>query len=162
MSKLKVSFYVLSESKAQDFLGFICQLTQTALNKSTQSLVILADNEPLLAELDQALWANDAASFIPHQRLNAEGNESNANTSIDMTVDSVAPVLLAQQLPSNFKGIVINTTARPVNEFMAATSNVSLSRILEIILPDETSVAQGRQKYKHYQQLDYELTHFKV
>lgn len=154
MSKLKVSFYVLSANKAQDFLGFICQLTQTALNKSSQSLIILADNEERLMELDEVLWANDAASFIPHQRLSAEVSASNA--------DSVAPVLLAQQLPPNFSGIVINTTARPVNDFIAATSNVLVSRILEIILPDDTSVAQGRQKYKYYQQLNYELTHFKV
>lgn len=148
MSKLNVSFYVLSENKAQDFLGFICQLTQTALNKSTQSISILVDNEPLLADLDRALWLNDAASFIPHQRLDADSDE--------------APVLLGQPLPSGFSGIVINTTARPVNEYVSPTSNALPSRILEIILPDETSVAEGRHKYKHYQQLDYDLTHFKV
>ncbi len=160
MSKLKVSFYVLSASKAQDFLGFICQLTQTALNKSTQSLVILADNEPLLAQLDEALWANEATSFIPHQRLDTEADEPKASDSIES--ESIAPVLLAQRLPPNFSGIVINTTAVPVNNFMSATHNALPTRLLEIILPDETSVAQGRQKYKHYQQLGYELTHFKV
>ena len=63
MSKLTVSFYVLSASKAQDFLGFICQLTQTALNKSTQSLVILADNEQLLSELDEALFRISAQAL---------------------------------------------------------------------------------------------------
>ncbi|WP_261869894.1 hypothetical protein [Psychrobacter sp. JCM 18901] len=52
---MKISFYVLSESKAQDFLGFICQLTQTALNKSAQSLLILIEDETLLANLDTAL-----------------------------------------------------------------------------------------------------------
>ena len=67
---MNISFYVLSESKAQDFLGFICQLTQTALNKSTQSLLILIDSDDeLLSTLDEALSAHDATSFIPHQRL---------------------------------------------------------------------------------------------
>ncbi|MGM8871173.1 DNA polymerase III subunit chi [Psychrobacter sp. 2Y5] len=158
MSKLTVSFYVLSESKAQDFLGFICQLTQTALNKSTQSLVILADNELLLSELDEALWANDAASFIPHQRLSAADSETTASTA----VNSTAPVLLASQLPPDFSGIVINTTPRPLTDYIPSTSNALPNRLLEIILPDDDSVAQGRHKYKHYQQLDYELTHFKV
>ncbi len=158
MSKLNVSFYVLSESKAQDFLGFICQLTQTALNKSTQSIAILIDNEPLLADLDQALWINDTVSFIPHQRLDVDSDEANAT----LANNAQAPVLLGRLLPSGFSGIVINTTAGPVNEFISATSNALPSRILEIILPDETSVAQGRHKYKHYQKLDYELTHFKV
>ena len=158
MSKLTVSFYVLSASKAQDFLGFICQLTQTALNKSTQSLVILADNEQLLSELDEALWAFDAASFIPHQRLSASNSEATASTDNN----SAAPVLLASQLPPDFSGIVINTTPRPINDYIPSTSNALPSRLLEIILPDDASVAQGRYKYKHYQQLDYELTHFKV
>ena len=42
---MNISFYILSESKAQDILGFICQLTQTALNKSAQSLLILIDKD---------------------------------------------------------------------------------------------------------------------
>ncbi|MGO3467440.1 DNA polymerase III subunit chi, partial [Psychrobacter sp.] len=66
---MKISFYVLSENKAQEILGFICQLTQTALNKSTQSLLILIEDEALLSSLDEALWAQDSTSFIPHQRL---------------------------------------------------------------------------------------------
>ena len=150
MSKLRVSFYVLSESKAQDFLGFICQLSQTALNKSAHSLLILIDDEALLNEIDKALWENEAVSFIPHQRLIAD-NE-----------DSKAPVLLGNQVPKDFSGIVINITSRAVNDYISATSNSKLTRILEIIKPDPTSVEQGRNKYKSYQKLDYELTHFKV
>lgn len=158
MSKLTVSFYVLSASKAQDVLGFVCQLTQTALKKSTQSLVILVDNEQLLDELDEALWVNDAASFIPHQRLSTADSEITAGT----TADSTAPVLLASRLPPNFSGIVINTTPLPLNDYIPSTSNALPSRLLEIILPDDDSVAQGRHKYKHYQKLGYDLTHFKV
>ena len=150
MSKLKVSFYVLSESKAQDFLGFICQLSQTALNRSAHSLLILIDDDTLLDEIDKALWENEAVSFIPHQRLIAD-NE-----------DSKAPVLLGNQVPTDFNGIVINITSRAVNDYISATSNAKLTRILEIIKPDPTSVEQGRNKYKSYQKLDYELTHFKV
>ncbi len=154
MQKIPVSFYVLSDNKAQDFLGFIGQLTQTALNKSTQSLLILIDDEQLLESLDKALWEHDATSFIPHQRL-----EANATVS---TNEALAPVLLAAHLPSEFNGIVINTTARPVNDLMSATSHTKITRILEIIKPDTQSVEEGRLKYKRYQQADYELTHFKV
>ncbi len=149
--KMPVSFYVLSDHKAQDFLGFISQLVQTALNKSQQSLLILIDDEPLLSELDEALWAQEPVSFIPHQLLTA-------NTADDL----LAPVLLSDYLPAQFKGIVLNTTTRAVNDFMTATSNTLPTRILEIIKPDETSVKRGRDKYKRYQHLGYELTHFKV
>ena len=169
---MKVSFYVLSESKAQDFLGFICQLTQTALNRSTQSLLILIEKEDaLLSTLDEALWAHDATSFIPHQRLldsnigdGADTDTSHSeNTAINpINNQPLAPVLLASYMPADFKGIVLNTTIHPVNDFMAATNNAQPTRVLELIKPDANSVQEGRHKYKSYKQLGYELTHFKV
>lgn len=167
---MNISFYVLSESKAQDFLGFICQLTQTALNKSSQSLLILAEDETLLGELDKALWAQDETSFIPHQRL-LDSNIQNADIiqgadtdiiTTDIKHQLLAPVLLASYMPADFKGIVLNTTIHPVNTFMAATNNAQPTRVLELIKPDATSMQEGRHKYKSYQQLGYELTHFKV
>lgn len=158
---MKVSFYVLSDSKAQDFLGFICQLTQTALNKSSQSLLILVgDDAELSSTLDEALWAQEATSFIPHQRLLANNTEGD-DSKVDIN-KRLAPVLLGAYMPADFDGIVINTTAQPVNAFMQATSNAQPTRILELIKPDPTSVQEGRNKYKAYQQLGYELTHFKV
>ncbi|WP_350561774.1 DNA polymerase III subunit chi [Psychrobacter sp. CAL346-MNA-CIBAN-0220] len=153
---MKISFYVLSESKAQDFLGFICQLSQTALNKSRQSLLILIEDETLLATLDDALWGHDASSFIPHHLLTTNAD------SVAFISKPVAPVLLGAHLPAEFAGIIINTTARPINDFITATSNAVPTRILEIIKPDASNVQDGRNKYKHYQQLGYELTHFKV
>ncbi len=155
---MNISFYVLSESKAQDFLGFICQLTQTALNKSSQSLLILIekDNDELLATLDDALWQQEATSFIPHQRL------IDADAAIDNDDKIIAPVLLGNYMPADFKGIVLNTTVLPVNDFMATTHNAKPTRVLELIKPDTTSMQEGRHKYKAYQKLGYELTHFKV
>ena len=161
---MNVSFYVLTENKAQDFLGFICQLTQTALNKSTQSLLILIDDDALLSTLDKALWAQEATSFIPHQCLLAS-NPEGADIDVvhtDTNHKLLAPVLLASYIPADFKGIVLNTSIRPVNTFMAATINAHPTRVLELIKPDSNSMQEGRHKYKAYQQLGYELTHFKV
>jgi DNA polymerase-3 subunit chi len=171
---MKISFYVLSESKAQDFLGFICQLTQTALNKSAQSLLILIDkDDELLSTLDEALWSYDAASFIPHQRLldsnigDSDDTDTDTSHSENTAINPInsqplAPVLLASYMPADFKGIVLNTTIHPVNDFMAATNNAQPTRVLELIKPDTNSVQEGRHKYKSYKQLGYELTHFKV
>jgi DNA polymerase-3 subunit chi len=159
---MKISFYVLSESKAQDFLGFICQLTQTALNKSAQSLLILIEDETLLSNLDTALWSQDSTSFIPHQCLSDNDHKSTDVDSNIATHKLLAPVLLGNHMPADFNGIVLNTTTRPVNDFMAATNNSKPSRVLELIRPDATSTQEGRNKYKAYQQLGYDLTHFKV
>ena len=153
---MNISFYVLSESKAQDSLGFICQLTQTALNKGTQSLLILTEDEPLLGTLDDALWADEATSFIPHQRLDVD------NAIADQTDSVLAPVLLSSYLPANFNGVIINLTSNPITKFMTATNNAAPTRVLELIKPDAESMQAGRNNYKHYQQLGYELTHFNV
>ena len=163
---MKISFYILSESKAQDFLGFICQLTQTALNRSTQSLLILIEKEDeLLSTLDEALWSQDAVSFIPHQRLLAadvDGADTGNTVINSINNQPLAPVLLSSYMPADFKGIVLNTTIHPINRFMAATNNAQPTRVLELIKPDPNSVQEGRHKYKSYQQLGYELTHFNV
>lgn len=151
IQKLPVSFYVLSDTKAQDILGFICQLTQTALNKSDQSLILLIDDEAFMAVLDEALWTHDVISFIPHQLLKSQSTD-----------DLIAPVLLADYLPTQFKDIVLNTTSRTVNDFIASTDNTLPTRILEIIKPDAISIEQGRAKYRQYQQLGYELSYFKI
>ncbi|MFZ3142794.1 DNA polymerase III subunit chi [Psychrobacter glacincola] len=161
---MNVSFYVLTENKAQDFLGFVCQLTQTALNKSNQSLLILIDDDELLATLDKALWVQEATSFIPHQCLldsNIEGTDINV-VHTDINYKVLAPVLLSPYMPANFKGMVLNTTIHPVNTFISATINAQPTRVLELIKPDATSVQEGRHKYKSYQKLGYELTHFNV
>ena len=162
---MNISFYILSESKAQDILGFICQLTQTALNKSSQSLLILIDkDDELLSTLDKALWSYDAASFIPHQRLSHAtiSEPKDASKPVQDNNEPLAPVLLSSYMPADFKGIVLNTTIHPVNSFMAATHNAQPTRVLELIKPDPESTQEGRRKYKAYQQLGYELTHFKV
>ena len=162
---MNISFYILSESKAQDILGFICQLTQTALNKSSQPLLILIDkDDELLSTLDEALWSYDGASFIPHQRLlHATISEpKDASKPVQDNNEALAPVLLSSYMPADFKGIVLNTTIHPVNHFMAATNNAQPTRVLELIKPDPESTKEGRHKYKAYQQLGYELTHFKV
>lgn len=156
---MQISFYILSESKAQDLLGFICQLTQTALNKSNQSLLILAEEDVLLGTLDEALWAHDASSFIPHQRLS---NDSSTATDVADDAIKLAPVLLSSYMPIDFDGIVLNITPRPVNDFMAGAGSAHPTRVLELIKPDAKSMQEGRNKYKHYQQLEYQLTHFKV
>ena len=157
---MQISFYVLSENKAQDLLGFICQLTQTALNKSNQLLLILAEEDVLLGTLDEALWAHDASSFIPHQRLSNDSSTATDNTAD--TATKLAPVLLSSYMPIDFDGIVLNITPRPVNDFMAVAGSAHPTRVLELIKPDAKSMQEGRNKYKHYQQLEYQLTHFKV
>ena len=163
MTPVSVSFYVLSETKAQDILGFVCSLTQTVIEKSELAVVILNDDSAKLSQIDDALWAFEATSFIPHQILDKNFDDNTATTSKVL----LPRVLLSKTLPKGFSGAVINLTPKALSlnsenlsQNHLQTSNPS--RILELVLPNEQSTILGRQKYQAYKSQGCKLQHFKV
>ena len=105
---MQISFYVLGERymkhdataastvsavNAEAVLNFVCRLTQTVLNKSEHSLVIIDDQTDRLRELDEQLWSFDATSFIPHTLISDVHDDQ-------VTADKLsAPVMLLSSLP---------------------------------------------------------------
>lgn len=164
MTPVAVSFYVLSENKAQDLLGFVCSLTQTVIEKSDLALIILSDDSAQLSQIDDALWGFEATSFIPHQILDKNSDD---NTTLN-SKNLLPRVLLSQALPNGFLGAVINLTPKALilnsetSLQNSASQNSNPSRILELVLPDDQSTVLGRQKYQSYQQQGCKLQHFKV
>jgi len=163
MTSVSVSFYVLSETKAQDILGFVCSLTQTVIDKSELAVVILSDDSAKLSQIDDELWAFEVTSFIPHQILDKNFDDNTATTSKDI----LPRVLLSQTLPNGFSGAVINLMPKALvlnsdNHSQNLSQNSEPSRILELVLPDKQSTALGRQKYQAYKSQGCKLQHFKV
>ncbi|WP_169392712.1 MULTISPECIES: DNA polymerase III subunit chi [Psychrobacter] len=159
MTPVSVSFYVLSENKAQDILGFVCSLTQTVIDKSELAVVILSDDSAKLSQIDDELWDFEVTSFIPHQVLDDNANLEPKNFS--------PRVLLSPTLPNGFSGAVINLTPKALvlnseNHSQSPSQNSNPSRILELVLPNEQSTALGRQKYQAYKSQGCKLQHFKV
>lgn len=162
---MQISFYVLGERymkqnatvestvsavDAEAVLNFVCRLTQTVMTKSEHSLVIVDDQTERLKALDEQLWSFDATSFIPHTLISGE----------QVTADKLsAPVTLFSSLPSNFDGIVLNLapTALPLSK-----NGTLPDRVLEIITPDEVSKQQGRDKYRAYRDLGFELIYYPI
>ncbi len=175
---MQISFYVLNDTKnnhskvsATDaLLHFVCKLTQTVLEKSEQTLIILDDNLDRLAQLDKQLWDLSATSFLPHDLMINKKN-----------TDSIAPVILTDKLPKGFDGVVLNLASKPLN---VSATNPSIpdtpnakdlngnfnndepvhkpSRLLEIIPSDIEEKEKGRLKYKHYQALGLTLDYFPI
>lgn len=162
---MQISFYVLGERymqqdatavstasavDAEAVLNFVCRLTQTVLNKSEHSLVIVDDQTDRLQALDEHLWSFDATSFIPHTLI----------TDNQVTAEKLsAPVTLLSSLPPNFDGVVLNLAPTA----LALTKNGTLpERVLEIITPDEISKQQGRDKYRAYRDLGFELIYYPI
>ena len=162
---MQISFYVLGERymkqnatvestvsavDAGAVLNFVCRLTQTVMTKSEHSLVIVDDQTDRLKALDEQLWSFDATSFIPHTLISGE----------QVTADKLsAPVTLLSSLPSNFDGVVLNLapTALPLSK-----NGTLPDRVLEIITPDEVSKQQGRDKYRAYRDLGFELIYYPI
>lgn len=162
---MQISFYVLGERymkqnatvestvsavDAEAVLNFVCRLTQTVMTKSEYSLVIVDDQTERLKALDEQLWSFDATSFIPHTLISGE----------QVTADKLsAPVTLLSSLPSNFDGVILNLapTALPLSK-----NGTLPDRVLEIITPDEVSKQQGRDKYRAYRDLGFELIYYPI
>ena len=162
---MQISFYVLGERymqqdatavstasavDAEAVLNFVCRLTQTVLNKSEHSLVIVDDQTDRLQALDEQLWSFDATSFIPHTLI----------TDNQVTAEKLsAPVTLLSSFPTNFDGVVLNLAPTA----LALSKNGRLpERVLEIITPDEVSKQQGRDKYRAYRDLGFELIYYPI
>lgn len=104
-----------------------------------------------------------------------------------LTNHSIAPVILTNQLPDGFTGVVLNLADAPlpIDDLQAkrqtddnpekADKNSQIndakafkglvvcpSRLLEIIPADDSNKQKGRLKYKHYQTLGYQLGYHPV
>jgi len=59
---MRVDFYQLGEATVE---GVVASVGQRLMSEG-QRLLVVADDEALLARLDRVLWDQGAASFIPH------------------------------------------------------------------------------------------------
>lgn len=130
----QISFYILSPQKKR--LTFVCQLIETVLAKSDDSIIVVAASA-LLPSLDDRLWSWSDVSFIPHQII--------AQVDVFNHQPIPASVVLTDnvELVTHFDGIVINLTHEPILTTLA-------SRLLEVIGAEPDHVASGREKYRAY------------
>lgn len=132
----ELSVDVLQAEK--ELQAFVCRLTETVLAKSEQTLVILDDNAHRLKQLDDRLWALSPTSFIPHELCLHDAPLYNAKTTHDVQdshnkptdkkeaeakkdgqgnaniTNRIAPVILTNQLPDGFTGVVLNLADAPL------------------------------------------------
>lgn len=130
----QISFYILSPQKKR--MAFVCQLIQTVLDKSDDSIIVVAASA-LLPSLDDRLWSLSDVSFIPHHIIEHVDafNHQRIPASVVLT-DNI-------ELVTQFDGIVINLTNEPILATLA-------SRLLEVIDAEPEHIASGREKYRAY------------
>ena len=140
----EVSFYILPSQTEQGRLYFACKLAEKAY-RSGQFCYILTENEKQSKTIDDLLWTFRAGSFVPHQIYTG---------SATATADRV--LIGTRTAPEQWQKIIINLSVDCPENFN------DCERLLEILDNDETIKAEGRKRYKRYQQARLQIATHKM
>ena len=126
-----------------DSIDYTCRLVRTARARAADSrIVILAQDRRQLSALDQALWTFSAQDFLPH----AEVQDPLAAQSPVVLTDTDSAELPHHDILINLSGAMPAYFAQ-------------FGRMFEIVSTDAAEVDAGRQRYAHYRQRGYQLSH---
>jgi DNA polymerase-3 subunit chi len=135
----QVDFYLLQLPTAQDRLLFACRLATKAFAQG-QQIYLHTDNEAQSGELDQLLWTFRSSSFVPHQQVS--NNQDNSTQRV---------LVGHSQAPENHRQLMINL-ASTVPEFFSR-----FDRLVEIVVQDADITASSRINYRFYKDRGYPL-----
>ncbi len=140
-----VDFYILPDDQLENLQKYACKLAETNWQLGKR-ILIQTDNATDSQSLDDLLWAIREDSFIPHGIATLEPS------------DKQQPILISHQKinDSNFQA-VINLSSRPAD----LSDNENL-KIDELLNQNEQRKISGRENYKTYRQLGYQLEHHKL
>lgn len=129
-------------SNVPDKLAYACRLVRKARAGDFKVVILTADQQSLAA-LDESLWTFSGLDFLPHVTA---GDPLAGSTPIILTDSDQA------ELPHH--QILINLSATTPANF------ARFERMFEIVASDDADKAAGRERYRHYQQRGYPLTHY--
>ena len=129
-------------SNVTDCIAYACRLTRKA-RAADYRIVVLAQDNAQLRELDEALWRFSDLDFLPHVEA---GDRLADRTSIILTDADSA------ELPHH--QILINLSRKPPVHF------ARFERLFEIVSANDEDKLAARERYVFYKQRGYPLTHF--
>jgi DNA polymerase-3 subunit chi len=131
----RVGFYLLQSARRSPF-EVACRLAVKAWEQG-QPVAIVAGSTSEAAAIDKLLWDAPPGRFIPHDLV--QPGTGNSSPVIITSIDS----------EHSSAEVTINLSDDPIRH--------SGERILEIVQGDDKKIIRSRKKYKHYQQLGYQL-----
>lgn len=133
----RVDFYILSSDKSSRD-KFACVLTGKALVQG-QQVYIHTESRESAALIDDLLWTFRDISFIPHS-LAQEAAENSCPVSI------------------GWNGTTPNTGEILINLGLEIPAFVrNFTRVMEIVVTDEESRRQSRDRYRSYRDMGFKL-----
>lgn len=139
----RVDFYVLAEQTREARHRFACRLVETIYRRRRHKVYIHASSEAEARELDERLWSDRDASFLPHN-LVGEGPHP------------APPIQVGYAEPGAHRDVLINL-ADPVPAFFT-----QFERVAEIAIQDPDILSSTREHYRHYRDRGFPLETHKI
>ena len=131
-------------SNVPDKIAYACRLVRKARAQNLR-VVMMAEDAAQLQKLDEMLWTFSELDFLPH-------------VTVDSPLAAQTPIVLmdldnsAAELPHH--QVLVNLSQQPPSNF------ARFERMFEIVARDDSDRLAGRERYRHYQQRGYPLTHY--
>ena len=140
----KATFYTHVGNPA----AFTCRLAARALQSGSR-ILLWAESEAAVAQLDADLWRFEAESFLPHE-IWAEG----------LPFPQHVPLVLASggSLPEVDAALVILNLSP---DFWSEAPTLP-ARVLEIVGDSLEELAEARERFKAYKQQGFEIEHYNM
>lgn len=136
---IEAKFYLLPEDTLAARWRFVAQLCQTIINRQRKIFIYLNDEEAC-GQLDEALWASDKSSFLPH------GFAEDTN-------DVQFPIEIGHteaQAEGHFDCIILLSDELP--KFFSR-----FKTLVEILPQESTILENGRKRFAHYRKLGMKI-----
>lgn len=137
----RVDFYVLEDGGDRD--RFACRLAETAYERGHR-VYIHSDDGDHASRLDELLWTFRAGSFVPHA-VTTGAPDPEAAVHVGYGAE-----------PAEQEDVLINLTPE-VPRFFSR-----FARVAEIIVGDEQTRQQGRERFRFYRERGYPLQSHKI
>lgn len=137
-----VQFYLLSQADSAELSAAEMQACELAAQawRLGKRVLIVCETEQQALNIDEALWARDPDSFVPH---NLSGEITTYPTPIEISWKG--------KRNAQRRDLLISLQTE-LPEFIG-----SFTQIIDFVPVEETAKAQARERYKQYRQLGWQL-----
>ena len=144
MTEVKFHFNVA------DRIDYACRLLRKATRQG--ATVVVTGSQPVLSNLDRALWAFDPVEFLPHLLLQPGQDIQHRlrGTRLWLSVDATA---------SGHHDVLVNLGQ---GSAQAPAGFESFARVIEIVSTDAEERIAARLRWKHYASRGYAIERHEV
>jgi DNA polymerase-3 subunit chi len=137
----RVDFYILDRPASEARLIAACRLTEKAVDQDYEVLINTQSDEESV-RLNDLLWTFSQGSFLPHRMIGDDGQ-----------TDQGEPISIGSgREPSDGRWDLLINLANDVPEFFGR-----FSRVAELVGPNESDKAAGRERFRYYRDRGYAL-----